>query len=131
MTRRLQLQNCVRKSKRQLRMRKRVKHRSPYHKYCKRRTFLYLPPVFTVTTTVLGNVDQQSSTLGQTSKLTLPWPIYFHGANAIVYQEYSDTINTLATNASEQHTLIANVVQTKTTLLDQIKNATYTISSTH
>ena len=45
----------------------------------------------------------------------------FHGANAVVHQEYTDAINTLATNATEQHTLVANVVQTNSTLLGQIK----------
>ena len=45
----------------------------------------------------------------------------FHGANATIHQGYSEAINTLATNATEQHTLVANVVQTNTTLLDQVK----------
>ena len=44
----------------------------------------------------------------------------YHGTNATIHQEYSDTINTLATNTTEQHTLVTNVVQTNTTFLDQI-----------
>ena len=36
----------------------------------------------------------------------------FHGANAVVNQGYTDAINTLATNATEHHILVANVVQT-------------------
>ena len=35
---------------------------------------------------------------------------HFHGANAVINQQYTDAINTLATNATEQHTLVANVV---------------------
>ena len=45
----------------------------------------------------------------------------FYGANATILQGYSEVINTLATNATEQHTLVDNVVQTNTTLLDQVK----------
>ena len=115
-------------------MRRRVKHHSPYLKYYKKRTFLYLPPVFTVgdcrswkrrpTIEHTWVQFKAHSTLAYTSlretQLTTGGSL-FHDANIIVHQEYSDVINTLVTNATEQHTLVANVVQPNTTLLDQIK----------
>ena len=45
----------------------------------------------------------------------------YHGMKYIIHHERSEAIHTLATNASEQHTLVANNVKTNTTLLDQIK----------
>ena len=42
----------------------------------------------------------------------------YHGTNTTIHHEYSEVIITLATNTSKQHTLVANIVQTNTTILD-------------
>ena len=53
----------------------------------------------------------------------------FHGANITIANEHSETINALATNQFEQHNLVANVVQQRSTLLDQIKKLQTSIAA--
>ena len=45
----------------------------------------------------------------------------YDGVNTIIHHEYSKTIHTLSTYASEQYTLVANVVQINITILNKIK----------
>ena len=42
----------------------------------------------------------------------------FHGANTTITNEHFEAINALATNQLEWHNLIANIVQSNSTLLD-------------